>query len=124
MRIKELIERTGTAERQIRYLISEGFVPPPSGGRANADYAETHVEAIVRFNRLKELGFPPAAIRILLHATAGIPFPISRGVTLVVDTSQLATGTDVEPMVAKAREVLSRIINNHGRKGSSGDSDA
>jgi hypothetical protein len=99
-------------------------VPPPSGGRANADYAETHVEAIVRFNRLKELGFPPAAIRILLHATAGIPFPISRGVTLVVDTSQLATGTDVEPMVAKAREVLSRIINNHGRKGSSGDSDA
>lgn len=124
LRLKDLIERTGTAERQIRYLISEGFVPPPRGGRANADYGEDHVEAIIRFVRLKELGFPPAAIRLLLDATAGIPFPISKGITLVVDTSQLASGADVEPIVAKAHKVLSHILNNHENKGSSGGIDA
>lgn len=124
MRLKELMERTGAAERQIRYLISEGFVPPPRGGRANADYGEDHVEAIIRFSRLKELGFPPAAIRLLLDATAGIPFPISKGVTLVVDTSRLASGADVEPMVTKVREVLSHILSKHENKDSSGGSDA
>ncbi len=124
MLLKELIERTGTAERQIRYLISEGFVSPPRGGRANADYGEDHVEAVNRYARLKELGFPPAAIRLLLHATAGIPFPISKGITLVVDTSQLASGANVEPMVAKAREVLSHILSNHENKNSPGDIDA
>ena len=124
MRLKELMERTGAAERQIRYLISEGCVPPPRGGRANADYGEDHVEAIIRFARLKELGFPPAAIRLLLDATAGIPFPISKGVTLVVDTSRLASGADVEPMVTKAREVLAHILSKHENKDSSGGSDA
>lgn len=124
MLLKDLIERTGTAERQIRYLISEGFVPPPRGGRANADYGEDHVEAVTRYARLKELGFPPAAIRLLLDATAGIPFPISKGITLVVDTSQLASGANVEPMVAKAREVLSHILSNHENKSSPGDIDA
>lgn len=124
MRLKELMDRTGVTERQIRYLISEGFVPPPRGGRANADYGEDHVEAIIRFARLKELGFPPAAIRLLLDATAGIPFPISKGVTLVVDTSRLASGADVEPMVTKAREVLSHILSKNENKDSSGGSDA
>lgn len=124
MRLKDLMDRTGTAERQIRFLIAEGFVPPPRGGRSNADYGDDHVEAVIRYTRLKELGFPPAAIRLLLGATAGIPFPISRGITLVVDTSQLASGADVEPIVAKARDVLSHILSNHENLDSSGEADA
>jgi hypothetical protein len=124
LRLKDLIDRTGTAERQIRFLIAEGFVPPPRGGRSNADYGDDHVEAVIRYARLKDLGFPPAAIRLLLGATAGIPFPISRGITLVVDTSQLASGADVEPIVTRAREVLSGILGNHEIDSSSGDADA
>jgi hypothetical protein len=124
LRLKDLIDRTGTAERQIRFLIAEGFVPPPRGGRANADYGDDHVEAVIRYARLKELGFPPAAIRLLLGATAGIPFPISRGITLVVDTSQLASGADIEPIVARAREVLAGILSNHEINSPSGDADA
>ena len=123
MRMKDLIARTGTAERQIRYLVAEGFVPPPHGGRANAEYGEEHVEAIIRYARLKELGFPPAAIRLLLGATSGIPFPISKGVTLVVDTSQLASGADVEPMIAAARDVLSRIVSKTNPQSPAGDRD-
>jgi hypothetical protein len=124
LRLKDLIDRTGTTERQVRFLIAEGFVPAPRGGRATADYGEDHVEAVIRYARLKALGFPPAAIRLLLGATAGIPFPLSKGVTLVVDTSLLASGVDVEPMLAKAREVLIQIVNNHETIGSSGEKDA
>ena len=124
LRLKELIERTGTVERQIRYLISEGFVPPPRGGRANAEYGEDHVEAVTRYVRLKELGFPPAAIRLLLGASAGIPFPIAKGITLVVDPAQLVSGADIEPMIRSTRDVLSRALEKSTQLKSSGDSDA
>ena len=52
-------------------------MPPPTGGRAHADYAEEHMAAIGRYVRLKELGFPPAAIRVLLEAREGVPFPVA-----------------------------------------------
>jgi len=32
MHIRELTVRTKIAERQVRYLIAEGFVPPPAVG--------------------------------------------------------------------------------------------
>jgi hypothetical protein len=124
VRLKELIERTGAVERQIRYLISEGFVPPPRGGRANAEYGEDHVEAVTRYVRLKELGFPPAAIRLLLGASAGIPFPIAKGITLVVDPAQLVSGADIEPMIRSTRDVLSRALGKSSQLKSSGDTDA
>ncbi len=58
-------------------------MPPPTGGRAHVDYGEEHRTAIGRYVRLKELGFPPAAIRGLLQARKGIPFPVADGITLI-----------------------------------------
>ena len=110
MHIKELTARTGIAERQVRYMIAEGFVPPPRGGRANADYGEDHVEAVRRYLRLRDLGFPPAAIKLLLEAREGAPFPVAPGVTLVVDPGLLASGADVEPLVAEIRRLLTDIM--------------
>ena len=124
MLLKELIERTGVPERQVRYLISEGFVPPPTGGRAKADYGQDHVAAVTRYARLKELGFPPAAIRLLLGATAGIPFPIAKGITLVIDPAQLASGMDTEAVIRSARDVLARALGKSTHSNSSGDTDA
>ena len=124
MRLKALIELTGTAERQVRYLISEGFVPPPRGGRANADYGEDHVEAVTRYALLKELGFPPAAIRVLLGATAGIPFPIAKGITLVIDPVQLASGAELEPIIQSTRDVLTRALGKSTHPKSKGDTNA
>jgi hypothetical protein len=124
MLLKELIERTGVPERQVRYLISEGFVPPPTGGRAKADYGQDHVAAVTRYARLKELGFPPAAIRLLLGATAGIPFPIAKGITLVIDPAQLASGMDTEAVIRSARDVITRAIGKSTHSNSSGDTDA
>ena len=110
MNIRELVTSTGIAERQIRYLIAEGFMPSPRGGRANADYGEDHVAAIHRYTRLRDLGFPPAAIKLLLDGGQGAPFPVAPGVTLVVDPHLLGSGTDSGPLVERIAKLLKELL--------------
>jgi DNA-binding transcriptional MerR regulator len=106
----ELTDVTGVAERQVRYLIAEGFIPPPRGGRANADYGEDHVAAIRRYVRLRELGFPPAAIKLLLHAKEGAPFPVGHGVTLVIDPAVIGSGADPGPIGKRIVKLLTELL--------------
>lgn len=110
MKLKDLIDATGTTERQVRYLISEGFVPSPRGGRSNADYGDDHVEAIQRYTRLRDLGFPPAAIKLMLDAKEGAPFPVAPGVTLTVDPALLGSGHDPKPIVRSIDTLLTDIL--------------
>jgi DNA-binding transcriptional MerR regulator len=112
MRMNELTDLTGIAERQVRYLIAEGFIPPPRGGRANADYGEDHVAAIRRYIRLRDLGFPPAAIKLLLQAREGAPIPVAPGITLVVDPNLIGSGTDVGDLAERIVTLLSKILGN------------
>lgn len=110
MHIRELVARTGISERQVRYLIAEGFMPPPTGGRAMADYGEAHVEAVQRYLSLRELGFPPAAIRKLLEAKEGAPFPVAPGITLVVDPLLVNSSTPIAPVLARLKGILVKIF--------------
>src|SRR4029077_14375278 len=110
MHIRELAAHTGVAERQVRYVIAEGFIPAPRGGRANADYGEDHVAAIKRYVRLHDLGFPPAAIKVLLKAGEGAPFPVIPGVTLVIAPEILADRTPIEPLIDQIRCVLTELL--------------
>jgi MerR family transcriptional regulator, copper efflux regulator len=118
--MRELTALTGVPERQVRYLIAEGFIPPPRGGRANADYGDDHVAAIRRYGKLRERGFPPAAIRLLLEARDGASFPVAPGVTLIVDPALIGSGTDIRPLVKRIADVLSELLGEqketkHGR---------
>jgi MerR family transcriptional regulator, copper efflux regulator len=109
MNIRELISVVGredVQERQIRFLISECFVPPPTGGRANADYGREHVAAIRRYIKLKDLGFPPKAIRALLETRQGAPAPVVRGITLVIDPELIGSGAPVEPIMERVERIL------------------
>jgi DNA-binding transcriptional MerR regulator len=110
MHIRELTAHTGVAERQVRYLIAEGFIPPPRGGRANADYGEDHIAAIDRYARLRDLGFPPAAIKLLLQAREGAPFLVAPGITLVVDPKLLASGAPVQPIIESIQNLLADLF--------------
>ena len=114
MTLRELTEVVGVAPRQVRYMIAEGFVPPPDGGRANASYGEKHVEAIQRYMRLRDLGFTPASIRVLLDARKGVPFPVAPGVTLVVEPALIASGKPVEPLSRRIKSRLGEILNKRG----------
>lgn len=110
MNIRDLISLTGIAERQVRYLIAEGIMPPPRGGRSNADYGEDHVAAIRRYTRLRELGFPPAAIKLLLEGRQGAPFPIAPGITLVIDPDVLGSAVDTAPLVERIQKLLTDLV--------------
>jgi DNA-binding transcriptional MerR regulator len=110
--IRELTDRTGVPERQVRYLIAEGFVPPPRGGRARAEYGEDHVAAIGRYTRLRALGFPPAAIKLLLEAREGAPFAVAPGVTLVVDPSLIGSGAKIGPLSDRVQKLLSDLLKD------------
>ena len=110
MNIRDLIRLTAVPERQVRYLIAEGFVPAPRGGRANADYGDDHVAAIRRYVRLRDLGFPPAAIKLLLQAKEGAPFVVAPGVTLVVDPNLIGSGADSGPLVERIQEILADLL--------------
>lgn len=110
MKMRELTRRARVTERQVRYLIAEGFIPAPRGGRANADYGDDHVAAIRRYARLRELGFPPAAIKLLLDAREGAPFVVAPGVTLVVDPSLLGSGKRPGPLVERIAKLLTDLL--------------
>lgn len=117
MKLRELSERTGVAPRQVRYLIAEGFVPSPTGGRAHAFYGKEHVEAIQRYQRLKALGLSPAAIRVLLESREGAPFPVATGVTLVVAPELIGSGAPAGPLLAALDELLRKILDDRERPG-------
>ncbi len=110
MRMRELIKKTGLAERQVRFLVAEGFIPPPKGGRANADYGDEHLSAILRYVRLKELGFPPAAIRLLVDAKEGVPVIIEPGITLVIATERLGENLDTSALKNSVSVALQKIF--------------
>jgi DNA-binding transcriptional MerR regulator len=116
MKFDDLVQASGVAARQIRYLVAEGFVPPPAGGRAHARYDETHLRAIQRYERLKQLGFPPAAIRLLLDAREGIPFPIRPGITLVVAPELIGSEADASAIAAEgAAKILALLTGEAPR---------
>lgn len=110
MNIRELAGLTGMPERQIRYMIAEGFVPPPRGGRAHADYGEDHVAAIRRYDALRKRGLPPQAIRVILEAGTAVPFPVCPGITLHVDPQLLGVRMDAEAVLDRIRDLVGGLF--------------
>ena len=111
MNFRELVNTVGVTPRQVRYMISEGFVPPPTGGRAYAVYDGDHLDAIQRYVRLRELGFTPASIKVLLQAKKGVPFPVEDGITLVVSPELISTEKDLGVLVRKVTKRLKEVFN-------------
>ena len=110
MTLRELSLLTGTAARQIRYLIAEGFVDPPRGGRSFADYGEDHVAAIRRYAALRKTGLPPAAIKLLLTNGGSVPFPVAPGIALHVEPTLLGQRRDVTALTDRLRVVLEDLF--------------
>ena len=110
MHIRELASLTNTPQRQIRFMIAEGFVPPPTGGRARADYGDDHVTAVRRYNALKRQGLPPQAIKVLLAGSMTVPFPVLAGLTLHVDPQLMGRPMDVDAVSDRIRDVLRDIF--------------
>ena len=110
MKLRELSLLTGEPERQIRYMIAEGFVPPPEGGRANADYGESHVAAIRRYSVLRRHGLPPQAIKVLLAGGLSAPFTVVPGIALHVDPELVGQMVDIGALLDRISDVVSDVF--------------
>ena len=110
LKIRELTAQAGITARQVRFLIAEGFVPPPTGMTANADYGDEHLAAIHRYQHLHGLGYPPAAIKLLFQTDAAIPIKIAPGITLNVQPSLFGRKLDVDRTLKKISRILSDLL--------------
>jgi MerR family transcriptional regulator, copper efflux regulator len=61
--------------------------------------------------RLREVGFLPAAIKVLLEAREGAPFVVAApGVTLVTDAALLGSGKDPAPLARRIEMLLEELL--------------
>lgn len=115
MNINELAEAVGETPRQIRYLIAEGFVEAPEGSRAKPDYGQRHLDAINRYQLLRER-FKPSQIKALLEserqAGSGGRFALAPGIVLTVDPGALSPGSDPRAIGDLAAAVIENIIKH------------
>ena len=101
----------GETPRQIRFLIAEGFVPPPTGGRAKAQYGAEHVEAVRRY-RLLQADHSPAQIKLMMSAhSSKVRVPVVPGVELELDLALLGPSLDAAKAAARVQQILSGIAS-------------
>lgn len=129
MKITELIEQAGGGQvtaRFIRFLISEGIIDPPTGGRARADYNEAHVRGVVNYLRLRELGLSLRQVKEIFRSERGetIPFEIASGLSLHVDLGRLERSTMPAEVAERVRQILTEILAALSVKGNDNDDDA
>ncbi len=99
----------GETPRQIRFLITEGFMPPPTGGRARAQYGAEHMEAVRRYRWLRGR-FSPAQIKVMMTAAAdALRLPVAPGIDLLVDLSLIGPGLDPARIAERVRNLLADL---------------
>ncbi len=115
MTMNELIAAAGDGQvtaRFVRFLVSEGVIPPPTGGRAHAAYDERHLHGVVNYGRLRKLGFSPAQVKSILRSKQGetVPLALAPGLSLHVDLAALDTGIDPAAVAQRVEETLSKLL--------------
>jgi len=109
MDIHAFTSLVGETPRQIRFLIAEGFMPSPVGGRARAQYGEEHVEAVRRYRWLRER-FSPAQIKVMMTAASdGLRLPVVPGVDLLLDVSLIGPSLDPARIAERVVELLADL---------------
>jgi MerR family copper efflux transcriptional regulator len=68
------------------------------------------------YTRLRELEFPPAAIKLLLDGRQHIPFPVAPGITLVIDPDLLGSGADSSSLIDRLKILAEQLLKDtrHG----------
>lgn len=125
MNIHDLTTLTGVTARQVRYLVSEGIIPAPRGGRSNADYGDDHVAGIQRYRSLQDAGFRHSVIRDIMVTGPEGQSEVSRdvhrpapptvvdlvpGVMLTIDPSALQPGLDRAALRAAVVKALDDFL--------------
>ena len=73
MNMTELLAAVGderATPRFVRFLIAEGVIPGPTGGRANAEYGDGHVQGICRYLQMRDLGLSAERTKEVVSGSA------------------------------------------------------
>jgi MerR family transcriptional regulator, copper efflux regulator len=97
--------------RFVRFLIAEGVIPAPRGGRAKAEYGDDHVQGIRRYLHLRDLGLSASRTKEIVAGAAsdGIPIPIAPGLTVIVDQEKIGKPPDPKQIAAKIAEAIQLV---------------
>ena len=107
MNIKEFLEATGESRRNISFLRAENILPPPSDGRALAQYGSEHLAAIRRYQMLRQKGYRPCQIKLMMSSeTSLIRVPVARGINLEISTQMDFGNLDVGSLVQQITGVI------------------
>lgn len=108
MNREELEAATGVSARNIRYLITEGILPPPDGPARAAQYSDEHVRILRVYTAAKAEGI--SSLDVIRRRIAGegsrSTTGIVPGIELVVDRDAIPAGTTVEDIMAVLRKVV------------------
>ncbi|MGW0806017.1 MerR family transcriptional regulator [Nonomuraea sp. NPDC002799] len=66
MRIGELVRRTGVSQRLLRYYEEQGLLRPERRASGYRDYAEAHVDTVLRIRSLLAAGLGTSTIATVL----------------------------------------------------------
>ncbi|MDB4111189.1 MerR family transcriptional regulator [Yoonia sp.] len=114
MTLAELADRLSIPPRQIRFMISEGILPPAARtGRSADGYDELHVVRGQRYLALHRMGMKPGSIKVLMAFDDAVPILQEHGVELRVDPQIPPHDLDVENILAAVRGAL----NEYTQKG-------
>jgi DNA-binding transcriptional MerR regulator len=122
MKLNELIEAAGhdkVTPRFVRFLISEGIIDPPSGGRAHASYDEAHLRGILNYVRLRDRGFSLTQVKEIVRSERGetVPIEVAPGLSLHLDLARLDRSLSPADAVARISQILSEILETLKVKG-------
>lgn len=79
--IAELTERGGVSRRTVRYYVTRGLLPAPTGTGRGKHYTQEHLDTLIRIRTWQEAGVPLAEIQERLQALPqGEPAPGTREV--------------------------------------------
>ncbi len=115
MKLPDLIEAAGdprVTPRFVRFLIAEGLLPGPAGGRTYATYGDPHLAGIRRYLRLRDMGLSVGAIKALAAGAApdAVAVDLAPGLTLTVHPAALTAPPDPVCLATRIAEALSDLM--------------
>lgn len=97
--------------RFVRFLISEGILPPPGGSRTRPDYGADHERRCRAYFFLRDHGFSVEQIRLLAagDAEGAYPVAIAPGVILHLNPGNFATPPDPDAIARSIAVALRHL---------------
>jgi len=102
---EELEAATGVSARNIRYLITEGILPPPVGQARAAQYSDEHLRILRVYTEAKAEGISSLDVirRRITGEGSRSMVSVMPGIELTIEPENIPAGTSVEDIMAAIR---------------------